>query len=219
MVSVSEETKQMLTPILLEAPLLGVIIARDVIVRSLYVASGYNYQLARTLWIVVVVFAGVATGMLFMLVKLNAYGAVSGKRFLVGHVYDRRGLAEPIQLELGEYSEIGKVRNENGEEWLVYAVWRLEKNTRVIDYVLLTRERLEDALAAASVWTVWIAGWFAKAQAYPVTLLRAESQVIDVLREDAGLPQGVNVYYLRDYPGRLTKKLQEEVAKEVKHVE
>ena len=216
---VSETTKQMITPILLESPLLAVLVLRDWIQQYAYRVAWYNPELARLIFIFVVIAAGFVTGFLALLVMYGAQKAVAGKRFLVGFVYDRRGLAQPIQLELGEYSEIGKVRSDSGEEWLVYAVWRMEKDTRVIDYVLLTKERLEDALSAASVWDVFAGGWYAKAQAYPVTLLRAEAELIDVFREDAGLPPNVPVYFLRDYPGRLTKKLQEEVNKGVRRVE
>ena len=208
---VSETTKQMITPILLESPLLAVLVLRDWIQQYAYRVAWYNPELARLIFIFVVIAAGFVTGFLALLVMYNAQSAVAGRRFLVGFVYDRRGLAEPVQLMLGEYSEIGKIRGDNGDEWLVYAVWRVHKSTRVVDYVLLTKERLEDALTAASQWDVYASGWFARAQVYPVSLLKAESQVIDVLRQDAGLDPGVPVFYLRDYPGRITRKLQGEV--------
>jgi len=208
---VSEETKQMLTPILLETPLLLVLALRDLIQQWSYSVTGYNPVFARYVFLFIFIAAAFVTAFLFIFVQMNAYSEVAGKRYLVGHAYDRRGLAEAVQLELGEYTEIGKIRSEDGTEWLVYVVWRVHKSTRVADYVLLTRERLEDALTAASQWNIYVSGWFAKAQVYPVTLLRAESQIVDVLRQDAGLEPNVPVYFLRDYPGRITKKLKEEV--------
>jgi len=210
---VSEETKQMLTPIALETPLLLVLALRDLIQRWSYSVTGYNPMFARYVFLFVFIAAAFVTAFLFLFVQLNAQSAVAGKRFLVGHVYDRRGLAESIQLELGEYSEIGRVKSESGEEWLVYAVWRIHKNTRVVDYVLLTRERLEDVLTAASSWNVYVGGWWARAQVYPVTLLKAESEIIDVLRQDAGLEPGAPVYFVRDCPGLITRKLRSEVDK------
>jgi hypothetical protein len=205
---VSEEAKQLLTPILLETPILIVIALRDILMLYLLRVTNYNLQMARILYIVIFIMAGVLTGFLFLMVQINAQREVSGKRFLVGIKYNRNGIGKRIQKELGIYSFISKI-NHDGVEYHVYAVWKKAKGAwprKIIDYILLIDKTIEEALNAASTWNVYVAGWWAPAQVYPVTLFELEGKAIDVIREAAKLDQRVPIYVIRDYPGRIVKE-------------
>ena len=206
-----------LAPFLLMAPVLAMAFLRDWL-YAYYLRVTWNPNTARLLLNVSFAVAFGAVGLVFMALYLVALGKVSGRRYIVGHVYDRRGLAESITLQLGEYSYIGEVED-NGEKWYLYVVWKTEKETRVADYILLSPERLEDALSSASQWEIEsTGGMFVTGQVYPVTLLKAETNAIDVFREEVGLSPSVPIYFLRDYPGRIAKHVQDE-AKEVIDVE
>lgn len=209
MIRISEETKQLLTPIMLEIPILLVIGIRDWLMIYLFQATGYNMQMAKILYIVIFIMAGVLTGFLFLMVQINAQREVSGKRFLVGIKYNRNGIGRKMQKELGIYSFVSKI-NHDGVEYYVYAVWKKAKGTKgmqpIIDYILLIDKTIEEALNAASTWNVYVAGWWAPAQVYPVTLFELEGKAIDVIREEAGLDQRVPIYIIRDYPGRIVRE-------------
>ena len=198
---VSDEVKQLFTPILLESPLIMVIILRDALILY-FLRFTNNLQMARILYVIVIIIAGVITGFLFMMIQIQAQKEVAGKRFLVGFYYDKNGIGKRLQKTLGIYSYLGEIRY-NGDTFYTYAVWKQVKGEKVIDYVLLMDKPIEKALAAASNWTVYVAGWYATAQSYPVSMLKMDSKAIDVIRERAGLDQRVDVFVLRDYPGRI----------------
>lgn len=201
----NETLKSTLVGYLLTAPLLFVVIIAPFLRQYVLKLTYYNVPATNLVMTLILVVGGIGCGVMYMLVTFLAQNAVAGKRFLVGHVYDRKGQAREIRLQLGEYSLISRV--EGG--WYMYVVWRNKNNRKVADYVLLTQKKMEDVLAASSEWEISAAGWFAKAQVYPVTLLEAYSAVIDVMRELANVSGSVPVYYLRDAPGLVISKERE----------
>ena len=189
--------KQNLVFLILESPVLVyILLGRIVYVQLLPSLGPVGAYIVYWLGFA---FVGLLTLILFVAVRQSALSSVAGRRFLVGHVYDSTGKAEPIQLQLGEYSEIGETRD--GAR--VYAVWTVEDGERVVDYVLVCPrgKELSDVLSASSVWTVEAGWWFADAQVYPVTLYKPSTEAADVLRQEAKLEQSVPVYLIRDAPG------------------
>lgn len=206
-----------MAPLLLMAPPYAIMLLRDRLYRY-YFQLTFSRATAVLLLNLTFGFSFVAVGLIFMALYLTALGKVSGQRYIVGHVYDRRGLAESITLQLGEYSYVGEVED-GGERWHLYIVWKTMGETRVADYALLSPEKLEDALSSASQWGIEsTGGLFVTGQVYPVTLLRAEASAVDVFREEAGLDPSVPIYYLRDYPGRIAKHVQSEARKVIAEV-
>ena len=200
---VSEATKQFFTPIMLEMPILLVALLKDQIIYML-VQYTYSFETARMLYVIIFIMAGLLTGFMALIVQINAQKAVAGKRFLVGIVYDRNGIGKRIQKELGVYSFMGEIKY-NGDLLYAYAVWKIVKKEKVIDYIIILDRPIEKAFNAASRMNVYVAGWYAKAQTYPVSMLKMDGKAIDVLKEKVNLDQRVDIYVIRDYPGRISK--------------
>jgi len=199
------KVKELAVSYLLTAPLLIIVTLAPFLRQNILRMTYYNVPATNLIMGILLVTGGIGCGVLYMVITLNAQKAVSGRRFLVGVVYERDGVGREFQVELGTYSFI-KTIEYDGTNYHIYAVWKIEKGKRVIDYVLLIDKLIEEALSAASEWEIYIAGWYATAQVYPVTALKMYGNAIDVIRESVKLDQRVDIYLLRDYPGRLGGK-------------
>jgi len=199
--------KSTITVVLIEMPVLLVLIFQNQLASYLLKVAGYNPYLARVLFMLVFAFSGLASGILYLVVQFHAQSQVVGKRFLVGHAYDLRGIAKPVKLEIAEFSLLKKLKYK-GKDYFLYAIWKVKKDTRICSFLLITPTELEEALSASSRWEIPAGFWFSKATVYPVTLMKLEGKAIDVFREYVGLDPSIDVYFMRDFPALITEETE-----------
>ena len=185
--------------ILLESPILSVLLLKDILIIKLYTLTAGNIFLTRILFYMSFVIMSMITLFLFLIIHWNAQASVGGKQFLVGHVYKRNQIAEDLQLEFGEHTELADfVVQINGKKqtWYTYVVWKTVEEERVADYILLSPIPLREALTAASKWIIATKGWWATAEGcYPVTLFELDGKTADIIRERYKLSSEVPVSY------------------------
>jgi len=209
-----EMTKMILMIILLESPLFSFLLLKDFLVIQLYKFTAGNVFMTRVLFFLVFIIIAMVTGFMFIIVHWSAQASVGGKQFLVGHVYKRNQIAEDLQLEFGERTELPELTvkiNGKSQTWYPYVIWKMKEEERIANYVLLSPVPIQEALIATSKWTIATQGWWAEAEGcYPVTLFELEGKAVDVIREKYKLPAEIPIYVLRDYPGRIKVDLIEE---------
>jgi len=202
--------KQNVIILIWEAPALIFLLSSGYILN--YFIVHFGFQAGIFLFYISLSLMGIATAVLYLLTKLSASSKVSGKRFLVGVAYEENGIADYVELPLGEYTllaedireiKIGdeslKFEFEDGKGFNVYGVY--EEDSDKISYILITVGDIEDVLNVASVWDVEAGWWYAKAQVYPVSLLKTNLKAIDVKRLDEDLDPSIPIYIVRDSPG------------------
>ena len=206
--------KMILMILMLESPLLSIILLKDLLIFQLYKITAGNIFLTRLLFYFSVVVMALVTLIMFLAIHWSAQASVGGKQFLVGHVYKRNQIAEDLQLEFGEHTELADFVvqiNGKNQTWYTYVIWKTVENERVADYILLSPVPLREALTASSKWTVVTKGWWAEAEGcYPVTLFELDGKTADIIRERYKLSSEVPIFVLRDYPGRIKFDLVEE---------